>query len=305
MSLRGLDADLAVRADGPTPVFARPAELVDVSERLFRRIFAAGLWVAAVLSAFAAATSLLHPTAQDQLRGVIVCTGYTALCVGAAAFPGPAYEALRRYPWLLLVAAMLLGAGAWWAGPNNFQLFLPIIAVLGVPGIATPRRIVALGGVIAAAGLAAPHLAHGDGNLGGPIAVLVPPLLFWLIVDRIAGFALRLHGALGPHAAPSGADADADEPDETPSPPPDEADPRELPAPRVIDVDAVRLTSRQLQVILLACEGLRAAEIGSCLGISPTLVRRHLHNARQRTGSATTPQLVAWAQRAGLVPGAT
>lgn len=64
----------------------------------------------------------------------------------------------------------------------------------------------------------------------------------------------------------------------------------------------MRLTSRQLQVILLACEGLKHAEIGECLGIGTPMVRRHLKKARQRVNVATDAELVAWAKRCDIVP---
>lgn len=306
--------DIATAIDRPARpterrVFERPAELVDIAERLYRQIFAVGLWVAVTLSGFAALSALLQPTAGSQLRGFVVCSVVTAGCVLAATRPAEFYAALRRQPWWLSVAGAVLGVGAWFVGVSNFELFLPIIAVIGVLGIATPWRTVLAAGVVAAIGLGAPQLLDGEGNLGGPIAVLVPPLLFWLIVERIAGFALRLHQSLPD--APNGAEpaeatsSDADRPRPEPAPAPFAGDHpmRALAAPPVIEVDGVRLTSRQLQVILLACEGLQHAAIGGCLDIGVPMVRRHLATAQRRTGSTSTPQLVAWARRAGLVPG--
>ena len=287
------------------PVFHRPAELVDISERLYRQVFAVGLWAAAGLCAFAAASSLLQPTAGSQLRGVIVCGVYTAACALAATRPAGLYAALRSQPWLLLIAGLLLGAGAWFVGKHNFQLFVPIVAVLAVPGIATPRRVLLAAAVIAGIGLALPQLTSGHGNLGGPIAVIVPPLLFWLIVDRIAGFALRLHqrlesrGQTSPHIPATG-----DEPNSAASPrtTPDDTERRVLSAPHVITVDGVHLTSRQLQVILLVCEGLTHRKIGACLQIGIAQVGRHLKKSREHVGVATDAELVAWAKRCGIVP---
>ena len=289
------------RTAGTSPVFHRPAELVDISERLYRQVFAVGLWAAAGLSAFAAASSLLQPTAGSQLRGVIVCGVYTVACVVAARRPAMLYAALRRQPWLLLIAGVFLGAGAWFVGKHNFQLFVPIVAVLAVPGIATPRPVLLAAALIAGIGLALPQLTSGHGNLGGPIAVIVPPLLFWLIVERIAGFALRLQQRLASHGqAPPHTAATDDEPDAAASP----ADPGQqaLSAPPVITVDGVRLTSRQLQVILLACEGLKRGEIAACLQIGAAQVRRHLKKARERVDVATDAELAAWARRHHLAP---
>jgi len=224
-------------------------------------------------------------------------------CVMAARRPAAVYMLLRRQSWWLLVAGALLGIGAWFVGVNNFELFLPIIGVIGVPGIATSWRMVLAAGIIAGVGLGAPQLLDGAGNFGGPIAVLVPPLLFWLIVERIAGFALRLHQSLA-RADDEPADVPpSPEPlDATARPPKDLSLGRALTMPRDIEVDGVKLTARQLQVVLLLCEGQDHAEIARCLEIGVAAVRCHLKKAQQRTGSATAPQLVAWAQRTSLVP---
>ena len=291
------------RHTGNSPVFQRPAELVDISERLYRRIFAVGLWLAAALCAFAAMSSLLHATAGSQLRGLTVCALCAVACCAAALRPAPVYTALRRRPRLLLIAGSLVGFGAWFVGPDNFQLFLPIIAVLSVPGIATPWRVVAAAGVIAGLGLAAPQLLDGDANLAGPIVLLVPPLLLWLIVDRIAVFALRLHQSLGTAEDGSGVAGSVPPTSATRSPPPsDPLEPHGLPMPRAIEVDGVRLTARQLQVILLCAEGLEHEEIGACLEVGGVQVGRHLRNACRSVEVATTAELVAWAIGRGLIP---
>jgi len=288
------------------PVFQRPAELVDIAERIYRQVFVVGLWAAAGLCAFAALASLLQPTAASQLRGFIVCGLYTVAGVVAARRPAGLYAALRRQPWLLLTAGVFLGVGAWFVGKHNFQLFVPIVAVLAVPGIATPRPVLLAAALIAGIGLALPQLTSGHGNLGGPIAVIVPPLLFWLIVERITGFALGLHQRLEPVTqTPPRTPATGDEPDVPVSPRrPDDSERQALPAPRVITVDGVRLTSRQLQLILLACEGLTYREIAACLEIGAAQVGRHVKKARERVGVASDAELTAWAKRHGIVPGA-
>jgi LuxR family quorum sensing-dependent transcriptional regulator len=62
------------------------------------------------------------------------------------------------------------------------------------------------------------------------------------------------------------------------------------------------LTARQLQVVLLAHDGLRQAEIAACLGISARQVERHLEQARKRAKAATTAQLVAMLVGGRLAP---
>lgn len=287
-------------------VFQRPAELVDVSERIYRQVFAVGLWVAAGLSAFAAAASLLQPDAGSRFRGFAVCAVFAAACVVSAVRPAPIYRALRHRPWLLLGPGVVLGLGSWFVGVRNFQLFMPLIVIVGVPGIATPRRVVIAAAVVAGIGLGVPHVVDGDGNLGGPIAVIVPPLLFWLIVDRIAGFALRLHQSLAlSNEQQARATADPGR-HESPTEPTDVVDHEdglaELPEPEEIVVAGVKLTARQLQVVMLVCEGLRHDEIARCLEIGVPMVRRHLEKARKRVGVGSTPELVAWAFAVELVP---
>jgi DNA-binding CsgD family transcriptional regulator len=290
-------------------VFERPAELVDISERIYQHVFAIGLWVATVFTAVAAAASLLQP-AGSRLSSLIVCGVLTVLTGVAASCSASAYRSLRRHPSALLIPAAALGLGALIVGPHNAQLFLAMIVIIGVTGVAVPRGVVVVAGIVAAAGLAAPQLIHGQNNFGGPLVVVVPPLMYWLIIERIAGFALRLQRSLAsPMTVPPRrnhapeAHADHSGAPTTPWTDPDGGgQQRALPEPREIKVDNVHLTSRQLQVTLLACEGLKHAEIGRCLDIGPQQVLRHLRKAEQRTGSESTPQLVSWARAAGLIP---
>jgi DNA-binding CsgD family transcriptional regulator len=65
---------------------------------------------------------------------------------------------------------------------------------------------------------------------------------------------------------------------------------------------ASRLTPRQLEAALLACDGLKQSEIAIVLGISPRQVERLLSQARERAGAATTAQLVAMLVTDGLLP---
>jgi len=62
------------------------------------------------------------------------------------------------------------------------------------------------------------------------------------------------------------------------------------------------LTSRQLEVALLARDGLLEGEIAACLGISVRQVERLLHDARERSGAATTSELVALLVTGRLAP---
>jgi DNA-binding CsgD family transcriptional regulator len=286
--------------------FRRPAELVDISERIYQRIFAVGLWVVVGMNAFATVASLLYSSDASPARGLVICGLLTAASVIAAMWPSPFYTALRGAPRLLLACGLALGTGATIVGAQNFQLFLVIITVLGVLGIATSLRMVTGASAIAGLGLALPHVASGDWNLSGTIVVLVPPLFFWLIVERVAGFALRLHQTLehGEAARRTGRSRPRDpgRPETTSAP---GEDPRQLHAPSSVHIAGARLTSRQVQVVMLRCEGLGHGEIGACLSIGTAQVGRHLRNARERINVTNDAQLVAWAALVGLVPART
>jgi DNA-binding CsgD family transcriptional regulator len=279
---------------------ARPAELVDLSESVYQQVFAVGMWVSFGCGLFALSSSLLQP-AGSRLAGLLACGVWMVVTVVSAKASSGTYRLLRRCPWLLAAVGAALGLTAFAVGPHNFQLFLPIVSVLSVAGVAARRRVVLVAAAIAGVGLGAPQLLYGAGDLAGATLVWAPPLVFWLMIDRIAAFTLRLHLALVDDASPPHS--------VSPTDPERDFDPGRparrvragLPNPGAVDVAGVRLTSRQLQVIMLACEGLRHAEIASCLGIGIGTARRHVVEARRRTGTATTPQLVAWAQRVGLV----
>jgi DNA-binding CsgD family transcriptional regulator len=298
---------LVRRGASQSLVFERPAELVDISERIYRHVFAIGLWVATAFTAVATAASLLQP-AGSRLAGLIVGTVLTLMSGVGASCSASAYLSLRRYPCGLLIPGAVLGLGALIVGPHNAQLFLAMIVIIGVAGVAVPRHVVIVAGIVAAAGLAAPQLIHGQDNFGGPLVVVVPPLMYWLIIERIAGFALRLHRSLTVAAEPlsDGRAAHSGPVGGRPSTPPTQRDRQvhqlALPEPRTIKVDGIHLTARQLQVTMLACDGLTHAEIGRCLDIGPQQVLRHLRKAEQRTGSASTPELVSWATQTGIAP---
>ena len=63
----------------------------------------------------------------------------------------------------------------------------------------------------------------------------------------------------------------------------------------------VVLSKRQLQVLLLICEGLTGKEIAHRLGIAPKTVEYHRSAIYERLGLKTTAHLVRYAIRTGLI----
>ena len=185
------------------------------------------------------------------------------------------------------------------ASPNGrCQLFYVLTILLGVLGAAVPFRVIAAASLVAATGMAAPHITDGSWTIGLAVGAGLLPPLFWLILDQFARFMLRLH-------RPTSLERDPRDPPvrvrTSAYPEParavsgDEARPSDTHADDVTVFDWAQfardtLTSRQHEVVLLVAEGLRNVEIARCLGISATQVGRHLHNARRET--AWVPQLV-------------
>ena len=62
------------------------------------------------------------------------------------------------------------------------------------------------------------------------------------------------------------------------------------------------LTARQLEEAFLVRDGLHQDEIAACLSISRRQVERLLQQARERSGAATTSELVAMLVRSQFVP---
>jgi DNA-binding CsgD family transcriptional regulator len=67
------------------------------------------------------------------------------------------------------------------------------------------------------------------------------------------------------------------------------------------DGPPVALPKRQLQVLLLICDGLTGKEIAQRLGISPKTVEFHRAGICKRLGLKTTAHLVRYAIRMGLI----
>ncbi len=61
------------------------------------------------------------------------------------------------------------------------------------------------------------------------------------------------------------------------------------------------ITTRQMQVLRLSCEGLRLREIAEELGVSPRTVEHHKYQMMARLNVRTSAQLILYAARRGWV----
>jgi len=308
----------AAIASGGTAV-VRAAELVEVSERLYRNIFRAGLWIASATAVYALALVAVQVGHIDRTVSAITCIALASGLLVAARHDNRAYELLRRRPLCALATASVLATAHIIVGPGSQVLLPPTLIVIGLLATTVSMRSVLAAALLVAIAQASPVLTHELSShdqrslLAAAAADLFAPLLFGTLVERLAQFILDLHRTI------STADSDRPAPRRVtawvhrlsnPSPPMAKRSvPHDRPTPAATCVGQLpetasraRTTPRQRQVIALASAGARHAQIAACLAISTGQVTRHLAHARKKAGVDTTEQLVAWAINRGLIP---
>jgi DNA-binding CsgD family transcriptional regulator len=296
----------------------RGAQLVHLCEQLHLRLFTLALVLLGATGVLSIPLAHANPREHAGALTIVLCV--LALLAAACGL----VRRRQLYLWLrrdqahqltpgLVAAAIVLADGpyspCWWVA---LALAL-MVATLSTTG---PTLIA---GVLTASAYAAGTLLRGgsllpggDGEyltvLGG---LIVNPLIARAVIETFARFVLRLHRleqeavSATPQPIRVVAAVTASHAVESPAPE-DERRQREhtraatRPSPR--RSDASLLTARQLEVALLARDGLRQAEIAACLAISPRQVERHLEQARQRVKAATTAQLVAMLVDGRLAP---
>jgi DNA-binding CsgD family transcriptional regulator len=286
----------------------RPAELVELAELVYRGVFAAGLGVAAMAALYATLLSALQPAGQRAVAGA-VCAAILLGELVALHQRSRLYPALRTSPWLGLIPALAIGAGAWAAGERNQQLFYVLTILMGTLGAALPLRATTLASLAAAGGLALPHVIDGSWAIGESVAAgLLPPLL-WLILEQLAQFMLRLHQAPDStiQSRPAHDAASVRGRSRRHRRPGARSGPSR--APLALDRGGLshadrtsNLTARQVEVLLLSAEGLLHREIAEVLQIGTVQPGRILARARAKVGVTTDAELVAWAIREKLIP---
>lgn len=301
----------------------RGAQLVDLCEELHIRMFSLALVLLGVAGVVSIPLALANPLERPDALSAVFCAAALLAAGGGLVYRRPLYLWLRHSRPRQLAPGLLAAAIVVADGPYSpcWWVALALALVVATAGTAGPTLIASL---LAASGYAAGTLLRGasllpggDGEyltvLGG---LLTNPLLARALTESFARFVLRLHrlegetvaarrsapAALLGAAHPGGGapEADGDLPSRRA-----QAAGGDVPAPRRSPLrrnGASRLTARQLEVALLARDGLRQAEIAAALGISARQVGRHLEEARQRSGAATTAQLVAMLVEGRLAP---
>lgn len=66
-------------------------------------------------------------------------------------------------------------------------------------------------------------------------------------------------------------------------------------------VEALKLTARQREVLVMLCDGLTCRQVGAALGISAKTVETHRARIQLQLGIKSLPMLVRWAIRAQVI----
>jgi DNA-binding CsgD family transcriptional regulator len=287
--------------------------MVHLVEELHVRLFALTL---VLLGASGAVSVLLAQTDPREHVGVLAVL-FAALAILSSvlglARRRPLYRWLRHNRAHQLAPALIAATIVLADGPYSPSWWIALALLFTVAAVSDTRFTLA-GAILTALAYTAGTLLRGasllpggDGEyltvIGG---LIVNPLIALAVAETFARFVLRLHrlqqdiaeDRLPPlHVTAVTAPTQAGEP---PAEQPAARPRRRLALPRGTST----LTARQLEVVLLARDGLRQAEIAACLGISARQVERHLEQARRRAKAATTSQLVAMLVSGRLVSAA-
>jgi DNA-binding CsgD family transcriptional regulator len=277
---------------GELAVIRCGGDLVLLAERTYQRLLVVALAAVAAASVVSALLVVVAPSGARLALTLALAATIFALAALALVRAGWIYTWLRRTRARHALpagigAALLLADGP--QGPLWFvaMALLTVTAVVGET--ATTLLLAASCSLAYGIGTMIPErslLPGGDAlHLAAALGFMVNGLLARGMVDWLARFILGLRDVEGALLREERAPIRivAEPWDRSPAAVVRQSRPS-LP---------LRLTARQLEVVLLLRDGLDQQAMAEALGISKRQVERHVAQARHRTDSATTAQLVA------------
>lgn len=298
----------------------RPGALATVGELVYLRVFTIAVWGIALASALAMIAAVARTREADFARTAVLAIALILLAWALGRDPDRSYRAMRRRPLLALAPTAFALVCLCLDGVNHSPLSFPSAVTVGVAAYACGIRWGAAAAALLAAGvlLAAaasggpPWQLEGAGDLAsvapGAAGYFLYAILIGTLGDRFVQLILRMRRMTAPPAAPAyvpnlslqNAHDARPSASETTSIRPE----RDTPVPSFTHARNGRLgslTARQLQVVYLLAEGLRAAEIAERLGVTPKTVYSYVHQAAKRAGATNRNELVALAVKDGLI----
>jgi DNA-binding CsgD family transcriptional regulator len=282
------------------------AELVHLTEELYMRLFRLVLLLTLVGCGLSVWFGGLSGSGQPSALTLAFATLGVAFVAVGFWRSTRVYCWLRFNRWRQLSPAVIAVAAVALNGPDSpsWWVALPllwVIADVSSTSLALLASTVTAGAYVAGTVLGGEALIHhGDaGILAAAVALVVNTMIGRLIAEVFARFVLHLHRLA---QEPANDPEPARRVPNLTGPAPPAPTKRVVPPAAASAQRALSLTARQLEVALLARDGLLQSEIAACLGISRRQVERLLGDARERTGAATTSQLVAMLVRSRLAP---
>jgi DNA-binding CsgD family transcriptional regulator len=302
----------AVRGAAAAPVAATwgvircGADVVYVAEDLYYRLFRMML----VLLVAASAWSVWARLADAQRGDLILTTVYATLgaamaaagfVLGWRAYAWLRYDRIRQFAPAFVAIVMLLTDGphsaTWWMA----------FALIFVMASVSSTSLTVLGALCAAAAYIAGTLVYGSpliyrgdtGNVIGAAMLIVNAIVARSVGEAFGSFIMRLHRLEAQITQAPGVPRRVRNLASSPAPAPE---PDGVASTKPRSKRGEWLTARQLEVAFLVRDGLHQDEIASCLSISRRQVERLLEQARERTGAATTGELIAMLVRRQFVP---
>lgn len=285
-------------------------EVAALAEALYLRMFVMALGGMMMMCGLVVVAALVRTQNADYVRTAALAIGFALLAGLALRVPRTVYFAMRRRPVLSLAAPMLALLGLIIDGVGYSPLSYTAAVSTAYPAFACGRRwALAAATLISVGALTAATLSSGWEALNwvgqGTVGYFVWALVLAGLAESFARLVMRLPQAQTPPPVPPPAKVANLAGD----PPPSEPDPSDHPVAkersREPTPSTTRLTARQLQVVALLADGLRAEQIAQQLGIATSTVYRYVDRARERTGVSSGSELVALAIREGLVPAST
>jgi DNA-binding CsgD family transcriptional regulator len=294
-------------------------EIAGLAEALYLRMFVVALGGMIIMCGLVVLSATVRTQNADFARTAALATGFALLAGLALRTPRPIYFAMRRRPALSLTAPVLALVALVVDGVGHSPLSYTAVVSTAYPGFVCGRRwALAAATLIAVGAVTAATLHTGWGALNsvgqGSVAYFVWALVQAGLAESFARLVMRMPQTQAPASPPLPApvpnlagDPPVAEPEASPGSQPDAppASPAAQPRTPECAPSTARLPARQLQVVALLADGLRADEIAQRLGITTSTVYRYVERAKDRTGVASLGELVALAVREGLVPADT
>ncbi len=292
--------------DAPAPL--RGSEVAGLAESLYLRLFVLALGSLPLICGLAVVAALVRTHNADLLRTTALAAALAALAALALRAPVRAYRALRRRPLFSLGAPLVALTALTLDGVTYSPLSYPAAVSIAIPAFVCGRRwALAAATIISVGALTAATVRYGFGVIDavgqGTAGYFVWALVLAGLAERFAHLAMQL----APVAPPP---TDRPPPILVSTPNRDSSsaapEPSRVRAPTAGTAAATPtatacLTARQLQVLALLADGLRAEDIAGRLGITTTTVYRHIERAKQRTGLRSLSELVAVVVRAEML----